>query len=84
MSEKTTKQTILDTLEDLVSSFLYYDRKESETLPRGAIDEAVCAGEITEEEIISAFAEHLRSGLSEKATYDTLKQIQQKTQKHKS
>jgi len=48
---------ILGTVEDLVSNFLYYDRKNDEDLPVGHIEEAVKRGIITREEIIAKFAE---------------------------
>lgn len=57
------KQTILLTVRDLVSNFLYYDRKEDEELGRGAIEEAVKSGEITVDEIVAEFRERLESGL---------------------
>lgn len=57
------KDNILRTVNDLVSNFLYYDRKEDEELPRGAILEAVKKGEITEDEIVQRFRERLHAGL---------------------
>lgn len=56
----TRRQAILDTVADLASSFMYYDRKEDEALPRGAIEEAIQEGEITVDEIVEDF----RAGLS--------------------
>ena len=53
------RQTIIDTVTDLVSDFLYYDRKDDKELPRGSIREAVEAGEITEAEIVAHFAKTL-------------------------
>jgi len=58
-----TRQKILDTVDDLVGSLLYYDRKEDEELPRGAIDEAIAAGEITIDEIVGKFKECLQTGI---------------------
>lgn len=58
------KTKILNTIEDLVSQFLYYGRKEDEDLPVGAIDEAVRAGTITVDEIAGAFRTALERGLS--------------------
>lgn len=52
---KTRREYIESTIDDLVGSFLYYDRKEDEELPRGEIEEAVKAGEITSEEIVKRF-----------------------------
>ena len=53
------KEHILDTINDLCSDFLYYDRKEDEELGKGEIEEAVENEEITVEEIISKFEEVL-------------------------
>jgi hypothetical protein len=60
---KDIKRRILDTVSDLVGGFLYYDRKEDENLPRGAIEKALSKGEITFEEIENAFSSELRRGL---------------------
>jgi len=57
------REIILGTVDDLVSDFLYYDRKESESLPRGAIDDAVKAGEVTVDEIVEQFRKCLVEGL---------------------
>lgn len=62
----TRRKTILATVEDLVSSFLYYDRKEDEDLPRGAIEEAIEAGEITAEEIVATFKKEFEKGIARK------------------
>jgi len=56
----TRRQTILDTVSDLAGRFLYYDRKEDEELPVGAIEKAITAGEITEDEIVQHFRETMR------------------------
>lgn len=53
------KHLITDTVKDLVSKLLYYDRKDDDELPRGAIEEAIDAGVITREEIAEAFKEAL-------------------------
>ena len=58
------KENILATVADLVGSFLYYDRKEDEELPRGAIQEAIKNGAITTDEILAKFKEELMEGLS--------------------
>lgn len=54
---------ISDTLSDLVSSFLYYDRKEDEDLPEGVIEKALEVGYITPEFLVSEFKTHLYEGL---------------------
>ena len=59
------KRNILNTVNDLVSTFLYYDRKEDEDLRLGQIEEAIKNGEITENEIIEKFTAVLHEGLKE-------------------
>ncbi len=54
------KETVLITVDDLVSDFLYYGRKEDEDLPRGAIEDAIEDGSITIEEIVARFETGLR------------------------
>jgi hypothetical protein len=57
------KTQILGAIEDLVGSFLYYDRKEDEDLPEGSIQNAIADGLITADEIIKQFSDTLREGL---------------------
>ncbi len=57
------KERILGTVDDLVSSFLYYDRKEDEELRLGDIDVAIGNGDITIDEIVNKFRECVASGL---------------------
>lgn len=64
MSAKT-KELILDTINDLVADFLYYDRKEDEELPVGAIDKAVATDVISIGEIVDKFRSELHKGLAE-------------------
>ncbi len=54
---------ILSHIDAKVSDLLYYDRKECEDLPMGAIDEAVKTGEITKQQIVDEFARLLHKGL---------------------
>ena len=54
------RQSILDTVDDLVARFLYYDRKEDGELPVGAIEAAVRNGVITWDEIADRFRGHLQ------------------------
>jgi len=51
------KQSILNTVSDCVSDLMYYDRKEDEELPRGAIEQAIKDGIITKDEIIAVFSQ---------------------------
>ena len=57
------RQLILDTVSDLMSNLLYYNRKEDEELPVGAIEEAVWAGEITESEILAVVEKELHASV---------------------
>lgn len=55
------KQTILDTISDLCSDFLYYDRKGDEDLTMEQLNEAVKSGEITIDEMVEEFRKHLEN-----------------------
>ncbi len=57
------KEDILLTVDDLVSNFLYYDRKEDEQLKVGDIDSAIERGDITIDEIVNKFRECIVSGI---------------------
>lgn len=57
------RSDIITAVEDLVADFVYYDRKEDEDLPRGSIQGAIDAGEISVDEIVARFAASLREGL---------------------
>lgn len=61
---KERHEIIRDAVSDLVGSFLYYDRKEDDDLPRGAIEEAIKAGELTVDDIIEDFRRELMKGIS--------------------
>lgn len=56
---KTRRQRIIDIVTDSIAGMMYYDRKEDEDLPRGAIEEAVAAGEITVEEMVTFWRDEL-------------------------
>jgi hypothetical protein len=58
----TIKENIIATIQDSVSSFMYYNRKEDEDLPRGAIEQAIKDGIITIDEIVQEFETELRKG----------------------
>lgn len=60
---RTKREIIENTVSDMVSDFLYYDRKEDMDLPRGAIEEAIKNNEITTDEIIRMFIDELRKGI---------------------
>lgn len=62
MITSTRRQRILNEVEHIVGLLLYYDRKEDNDLPLGAIEEAIKNGEINIEEMVSLFAVELRKG----------------------
>lgn len=63
MSSRVDKDYVNDVISDMIADFLYYDRKEDDTLPRGAIEEMVIVGEITVDDMVEMFREHLTKGL---------------------
>lgn len=50
------------TIADLVTDFLYYDRKEDEDLPLGSIEEMILSRETTIDEIVETFRADLIDG----------------------
>jgi hypothetical protein len=58
---KTRRELIMATTKDLISDFLFYDRKEDEDLPSGAIEDAIASGEISVDEIVAVFKEELEA-----------------------
>lgn len=56
-------EIILNTITDLVSKFMYYDRKEDEELPVDAIENAIRNGEITLDEIVDKFRSEIEKAL---------------------
>jgi hypothetical protein len=52
---RTRREIILATVSDLATDFMYYDRKEDDSLGRGEIEAAIAAGEISAEEIAAEF-----------------------------
>jgi hypothetical protein len=63
MDTVVTKEVILGVVSDLVTDFLYYDRKEDECLPRDAIEKAIHTGVIKPEEVVDAFAKAFYKGV---------------------
>lgn len=57
--EENLKQTILNVVTDLVSDFLYYDRKEDEDLSVEQLENAISSGVITKDEIVNKFRDCL-------------------------
>ncbi len=58
------KQKIENTIIDMVSNLLYYDRKEDSSLPLEAIDDAVRDGIITVDEMVEIFKKQLSNSLT--------------------
>lgn len=54
------RYTIFDIVDDLVTDFLYYDRKDDDEIGVEELDSAIKSGIITVEEIIAHFAKKLR------------------------
>lgn len=62
------KNLILETVSDLATMFLYYDRKEDDDLSMGVIEQSIINGDITVDEIVNRFKTNIeksvvRSGL---------------------
>lgn len=60
----TRRQNILATATDAARDLAYYDRKGDEELGVGDIEDAIAAGEVTFDEIVTAFADELRIALA--------------------
>lgn len=70
IEEKTTKQKVLDRVSDLVTSFVYYDRKEDEELDVDQLNEAIESGEVTVNEIVEKFKRCLLNVYGESAEHN--------------
>ncbi len=57
-------QIVKNTIDGLVSDFLYYDRKEDEELPLGEIEQLIQLETMSIDEIVSEFRTVLVRGLS--------------------
>ena len=59
LNKESLKETILNTIDDMVNDFITSDRKEDEELPSGAIEQAVIDEVISIDEIVATFRECL-------------------------
>ncbi len=59
------KQLILALVSDLVSSLVYYDRKEDEDLEVGEIEKAIESGDITVADIAAHFSTAIHKTLDQ-------------------
>lgn len=57
------RRKILVVLKDQVACFLFYDRKEDEDLPMGAIENAIKSGAITIQDMVDFFEAELKDNL---------------------
>jgi len=60
------KQLILNTVKELVSGFLYYDRKEDEDLLLGDIEDHVKNTDLQIEDMVEVFRNSLIKGIHKK------------------
>lgn len=67
ISDSNFKEKILNTISDLVSDFVYYNRKEDEELSAEQLNAAVKNGDITIEEMVEAFREGLNNTFNKAA-----------------
>ena len=63
MNNEETLEHIFNSVEDLVSNFLYYDRKEDEDLPVGKIEEMIKDKNISADELVERFRQALMKNL---------------------
>ena len=59
--DSPTKRRILGLVIDVVADLMYYDRKEDDDLPRGAIETAIKDGVITVDDMVAKFRAELES-----------------------
>ena len=59
--EQGIRKVIFDVIEDAVSDFFYYNRKEDEELSVGDLSDALETGTITIDEIVMAFKDSIES-----------------------
>jgi predicted RNA-binding protein associated with RNAse of E/G family len=59
IGKRTPKQEVLITIKDLCSDFLFYDRKEDETLSVSQLNQAVENGDVTIDEMVDEFRKNL-------------------------
>lgn len=61
MNDKERKEKVFLTVRDLVADLFYYDRKEDEDLPVGAIESLMESGQLEIEEIVKCFREEIEN-----------------------
>lgn len=68
MSKEDRREKLEATCSDVAIKLLYYDRKEDEDLPVGAIEEMILNEEVTVEEILAWITTPIRNSLTKKKT----------------
>ena len=63
MNKKERREKVLNTVDDLVSKFLYYDRKEDEDISPDLIKEMFNKQEVIVDEVVEKFRSCLCRGL---------------------
>lgn len=66
VSKEDRLEKLEATCSDMASKLLYYDRKEDEELPVGAIEEMVLSGEVTVDELLGWITTPIRDSLTKK------------------
>ena len=61
------KGSILGIASDLMTNFLYYDRKDCDLLKVGEIETAILAGEVTIDEIVAVFKYEIETSVLQQA-----------------
>jgi len=64
MNDSEIKKEIFNSLDTSFAKLFYYDRKEDEKLPRGAIEKAVKDGVVTKDELVKECTRHIDEGLA--------------------
>lgn len=59
MNDEVDGQYVLGVVGDLVSNFLYYDRKGDDTLKVGMIEQLIDCGEVSVDQIVDRFRSQL-------------------------
>jgi len=59
------RDQVFNTIKDLVSDFLYYDRKEDDLLPVGRIEELVKTQQLSVDDIVNKFREQLEKRIKQ-------------------
>jgi hypothetical protein len=62
-TQKLNKEMVTNAIKDLVSNFIYYDRKEDEDLPLGAIEAMLGKNMFTIQDMVDLFHEELTKAI---------------------